>query len=564
MTETQKKGKKCVYNTCDAVTFIVVCCSLIMSIVCTLNTNKTWINKTLWAYSIPLRDSRWSVAAGKVVSVDRDSTISVGGGFSMYRDMKLPTKELYSNVKACGLSDFVGVAVFNGGLKASSYDFEDYVHDGDRFDLPLTKEEKLRTIDEVVCLDRSHVLVVGGGEILPVTVNYTFVDHSLKFKITAGQVFQFAAGYDSYPHIDTMGKDSFCVTFEGKSDDDSLYTFVGTLTGDAETASVGNPSIVKYSEKYSYHKITGLRHDDFVVVAAGKQVFHNHTHEAIMARYIHYNREAGTLSMGNWTTVPHASTTTFFAVDNLDESHMIIVYYNEFGNDGMIAQLMSFDPSSSSLTFGGNLVLRPSQGVTNLERLKMKILSPSRFGVFYDDIATVNSQSLSVVQAIMSDSGELRLVGSPILIVEARRQPWQFVYYDIAMLNFERFVLIESYSTGRDTYASVSLGVQKYMPIGITSESFFGGAKVNFGGLYYAPDGVTFTPGHAYYTDSRGNLIRGEPFGWNNPDMENSRYIVDRKNNVVLSTNNLIDIINTKHCFYLKFEMKMLFFIIIL
>ncbi|KAK8803304.1 hypothetical protein WA158_000998 [Blastocystis sp. Blastoise] len=532
---------KCVYNACDATTFIVVCCTLIMSIICTLNTNKTWINKTLWSYSIPLRDTHWSVDAGTIVSVNFDSTITVGGGLTVYKDLRLKTTDLMMNVRTCGLSDMIYLAAYRGGLKALSIDFEEYSHDDYEIELPLTKDEKIRDIDDIICLDRYHAVIIGGGELLPLTVNYTFVDHSIKFTIQTGQVFQFAAGYDAYPHSDTMGSEkSICVTFEGDSNDDSLYTFVATLSGEGASATFGSPTIMKYSEKYSYHQITGLRGDRFVVVAAGALVFHNHTQEAIRCRLIQYNKNTGTMTLGNWTNVPDASTVTYFAVDNFDDDDIVLVYFNEHGTEGMIAQKIEYSPSTESLSFGANFVLKAISGENSLERLKMKMLSPTRFGVFYDDIATENSQGLSFIQGIMTDDGEIEACGGEMTIVEARREPWKFVYYDIAMLSMERFVFVESYGTSRSNYASVSLGVQKFLPIGITSESFFGGAKVNFGGLYYAPDGVTFTPGYSYFTDSRGRFIRGEPVGWNHQDEDESYYINSREDNIIVSSSNLI------------------------
>ena len=47
----KEKGKKCMVNYCDALTFVVVCCTLVMSIICTMNTNRV---RAAPASSLPL------------------------------------------------------------------------------------------------------------------------------------------------------------------------------------------------------------------------------------------------------------------------------------------------------------------------------------------------------------------------------------------------------------------------------------------------------------------------------------------------------------------------------
>lgn len=79
----------------------------------------------------------------------------------------------------------------------------------------------------------------------------------------------------------------------------------------------------------------------------------------------------------------------------------------------------------------------------------------------------------------------------------------------------------------------------KMRAIGITSETVFGSATIQFGGLYIARSGKPFRPGYTYYTDNNGNLVRGRPFGWNNMDFGNF-YVNDREGKQILSTVNMI------------------------
>lgn len=508
---------------------------------------------------MPLRRAQDSIPAGVAVSIDFNSQITLGGGLSIYRDVHVDTNDEMTNVQTCALNDFVVIAAWTGNIRAFGIDMHDFAHTGDS------------VCDRVVSASLGHSSFHSGrqdpccrwcpscwwqqtldrrcqwgsschrqrhqkGAWACLQLHFWYATAILRFWFfILGVAYKFSSYDESYPHADTLGDDSICVTFEEA--DNQLYTFTATINGQGTGANVGAPTPIPYSEKYSYHGITGLSKDKYVVASCGPIIGQNFTGDHIRARLITVNPDH-TLKLHDWSVLNFTASSTFFAIDNLDDQNIVIVYYNEHGTSGMIAQHLAYDRSTDNIAWGTSVVLRSASGNTNLERIKMRILSPDRFGVFFDDVAATNSQGLVFLQGIMGHEGQLQKLGGSVPIIEARREPWSFAYYDITPLNFERFVCVESYGDNRRASVSLSVGDQKFIPLGLTTETLLGEAVINYEGLYYA-NANTFTPGYSYYTNSRGELIRGRPYGSNNQDYE-SYYVYDQRSNCIVSTNNLI------------------------
>ena len=534
-------AKKCMVNTCDAITFVVVCCTLIMSIICTLNTNKTWINKTLWAFSFPVRPrpGEETIPVGKAVSIGWDGNVIVGGGTTIKREAYTTRmNEQMRNLKTTHLNHFMAVAAYDGNIVAVPVRFDGVVDNLLIHPLPFTEEGKLREVSNIVTLTNTTVVVIGSNEILPVFVSWNFTpDHHLNTTFTYGKPYHFITGDYTYPHADVMSESRICVTYENA--DKNLYTFVADLHQTGIDAYFSYTTHVKYSPMYSYHGIAGFDQDSYLLIATGRLDNGTEVHDHWSIRAAIATVEGNTVTVHDWVQLFGSDTMDYFAVDNFDSHFAVLVYYNIQNGNALTGQLVQYDRVNQIPIFTSSIRLSRSLSSTHLERVSMKMLSPIRFAVFFDNIASSNSQGLSLIQAELTPSGGLVAIDNVFPIIESRRQPMTYAHYGVCSLNREMFVLIENYGDNRMGYLQASVGYMKMRAIGITSETVFGSATIQFGGLYIARSGKPFRPGYTYYTDNDGNLVRGRPFGWNNMDFGNF-YVNDREGKQILSTVNMI------------------------
>ncbi|KAK8790881.1 hypothetical protein WA158_005512 [Blastocystis sp. Blastoise] len=530
------KAYKCVYNACDAVTFIVVCCTLIMSIICTLNTNKTWINRQLWSYSFPLNHWDRDIPAGKAVSIGFDGTVSLGGGITINREaFSTPHDEMYGLV-VTGLNDFIAIAAYDGKIKAIPVHREGYVDDEAEYDLPLTQAEHIRYVDGIVTLSNTTVAVIGSNEIITCKVDYSLEAGHMSFHFSFGRPFHYVDGLYRFPHVDVMDSNHLCFTYEGG--DRNLYTFVATVYGDGDRAYLQGTPHVMYSPRYGYHGIAGMNSNNYIIVASGP--LNNGTEPTGYGniRACLVNFDGTSVKVNEWVVLRFTDTLDFFALDNFDDRFAVMVYYDYYRSNSLVSQLIEFDNKANTVKFISRTTIRKVSGAVNLERVSMKMLSRSRFGVFYDNVASANSQALSYTACELTSSFEIVPLDNSYPIITARHQPWSYVHYDIAALNYQDFILVESFGTNNRHFYQITTGHQKSRAFGIVTKSVFGQAAIQFGGIYTGYKNQ-FKPGYTYYTNANGDLIRGKPFGWNNQDFGNF-YVFDYETDTVMSTINMI------------------------
>ena len=88
---------------------------------------------------------------------------------------------------------------------------------------------------------------------------------------------------------------------------------------------------------------------------------------------------------------------------------------------------------------------------------------------------------------------------------------------------------------------------------GIAQSAKKGKLTVQFAGMFKVPGNRKLTPGRAIYTNSKGELIEGAPFGYVNRNF-GIFYEFDWRDNSILSNNNLVGIAVTKKKIYMKYQ----------
>ena len=76
---------------------------------------------------------------------------------------------------------------------------------------------------------------------------------------------------------------------------------------------------------------------------------------------------------------------------------------------------------------------------------------------------------------------------------------------------------------------------------------------IQFAGMFKVPGSRKLTPGRAIYTNSKGELIEGAPYGYVNRNF-GIFYEFSRADNSILSNNNLVGMAATTKKIYLKFQ----------
>ena len=105
---------------------------------------------------------------------------------------------------------------------------------------------------------------------------------------------------------------------------------------------------------------------------------------------------------------------------------------------------------------------------------------------------------------------------------------------------------------GRPATVQFHRGVVIPRMFGIAQSAKKGKLTVQFAGMFKVPGNRKLTPGRAIYTNSKGELIEGQPYGYANRDY-GQFYTESFSDNSILSINNLIGVAVTKKKIYLKY-----------
>ena len=482
---------------------------------------------------------------GMPVSIDRDGNAFPGAGITIYRNISIDTiNKKMTNAKIRELSFNVAMVVYDGGIDAYRFSFEGYAVSFNHLDLTPSLKGEVRRIDDVVRVSRERFIIVGNRELLPITARTTFANRQIKVEFFQGTPMALENDDDMWPHVDNLNNETFALVYENG---DKLYTRVGHWLGDGNTSSLQLDVETLATNRYEYHGVAGMDDSHFIIAATGRQFGVNGSFPIVTACLCTVQPNK-TVSFGEWISLGFTMSHNFFDMDNMGPSQVIMTFADAETN-GLKAVTMEYDRDQQRIFFGSTASIQTGGAVLHESSVDLRVLNREMFAVFYKDDAI---QSLMLVMCAITESNDIAVV-SPNYVVS---RPRGFMgrteyYYDLCEIDMGDFAIVEYQSTERERTVMIHRGDVRPRPFGIVSKVNKNSLMVQFAGMFQMPRGMNIIPGRAVLTNSYGDLVEGDPFGYENSNFGNF-YVESRKDNSILSGNNLIGIAVTKRKIYMK------------
>ena len=470
--------------------------------------------------------------------IDREGNAYPGAGTTIYRNVtaevpKYPMKHL----KIRDVDHWMTLAVYDGGATIFKTTWEGVSLEAEH----VTME--IKRVDDVVKIGRHRFIVVGDKKFLPLTVDVNRVDNKIVVKILFGKPYTMQNDDDEWPHIDNLTNTTFAVVYENGND---LWTRIGTWKGEGAGASLEVSDPISATSRLSFHGVAGMDDKHFIVAATG-----NHTEQgwSVVTACLCTIGDDGKVTIGDWVDLPWSSSHNFFDMDNMGRSRVILVF-SSFTDGSIHSVVLNFNREKNTISWGAQRTIQRGGAVLTWNRIDIRVLNEDSFAVFYEDNAI---QSLVLVTCALTWSNDIAITSPPYII----SRPWGpernvDFYYDLIDHGSMDFMIGE-YRTNRwGGMAMFHRGVVLPRMFGIAQKANKGKLTVQFAGTFKVPGSKKFTPGRSIYTNSRGDLIEGRPFGYATRNF-GTFYEEDRPTNSILSNKNIIGLAVTKKKIFMKF-----------
>lgn len=478
------------------------------------------------------------------MSIDREGNAWPGAGTTIYRNV---TNERIDynmyNVKVRELDWGMNLLVYDGGVTAMRGTWEGYELTVKREELPVTKKGETRHVDDVVAVRaRGRFIIIGSKEILPLQVNVERKDHRVvSITFNFGEPYALENDDDQYPHVDQLTNTTFAMIYENKND---LLVRTGTwVEGDKPRFELSNEKRVGL--RYDYHGIAGMGADAFIIGVTGREHTGNKTMPLLATCLC--TIENGDIKVGTWMRLPWMVSYNFFDMDNFGPNDVILAF-NDISNRGIKAVMLHYDRANKQIYYGAQATIQTGGAVLRENRIDIRILSPTSFAVFYEDNAI---NGLVLVLCAVTPSFDIVKMSPNYIISRSKGPEGGDYYFDLCESGWGDFMIAE-FRKGWDTRAMIHRGVVLPRMFGIAQRSNKGKLEVQFAGMFTVKRSQTLTPGRAVYTNSKGELIEGRPYGYVSRSF-GSFYEVSRVDGSILSQSNVVGMAVTKKKVYLKF-----------
>lgn len=483
------------------------------------------------------------IEEGMPLSLDNKGYAFPGAGTTIYRNVSIDTidREM-KNVKIRELVFNVAMVVYDGGIDAMMFQMDGYAMDTTHDTLKPTLNGNEREVSDVFRVSRERFIVVGSGELLPVTARVELQDRRLVVNFYQGTPLALDNDDDRWPHADSLDNDTFALIYENGY---YLYTRVGHWTGEGTEASLTLDSEQLATLRYEYHGVAGMDNRHFVIAATGRQYMVNSSMPTVRACLCTI-LDDNTIEFGTWKALDFTFSHNFFAMDNMGPDEIIMTFAED---SGVTAVVLRFDRTDNDIYFGSHEMIQTGGAILRENRLDLRVLNFDQFGVFYEDDAI---QSLCFVICEISSSHDIEVVSPTYIISRAEGQRFTNFYFDLCEIGAGNFAIVEYRDSGRDKTVLIHRGEIKPRPVGIATSVKTGSLKIQFAGIFKV-SGQQFTPGRAIYTNTKGELIEGSPFGYANSEF-GSYYVFSPIDNSILSSTSLVGIAVTKNKVYMKIQ----------
>ena len=484
---------------------------------------------------------------GTPVSINREGMAFHGAGTTIYRNItnEIITRSM-KNAKIRELDFNVALVVYNGGVDAFKFSFEGYAVDALHMDLPVTTEGKEREVDDVVRVSRNHFIVVGSRELLPLTavVTHDMEHHTETVSLTCGTKLVLENDDDMWPHVDNLSNSTFALVYENKNE---LYTRWVTWTGDGNGAKLELKEETLATIRYEYHGVAGMDDNHFIIAATGRQFNVSQSLPSVRACLCTIDN-SGAISFGSWVELPFSMSHNFFDMDNMGPNEVIMVF-SDADSGGITSVVLKFSREDNMIFFGAQEVLQTGGAVLHENKMDLRVLNHNTFAVFYLDNAI---NALALVMCDISEADDIVVISPTYIVSRARGFERSEYYFDLCEIGMGDFAIVEFSDSGPEKRVMIHRGDIMARMFGIVNKVKKNTLTIQFAGMFKVPGSRSLTPGRAIYTNSNGELIEGQPYGYVSREF-GQFYFESRSDNSIISGNNLIGLAVTKKKIYLKF-----------
>ena len=477
------------------------------------------------------------------VSLDRQGYALPGAGTTIYRNISIGTEgHEMINVKVRELDFNVAMLVYDGNIDAMVFGMDGYMIDVSQTPLTSTLSGEIRRVDDVVRVSRKRFIVVGSRELLPITASVSRQDMRLTVQFYQGTPISLVNDEDLWPHVDNLNNDTFALIYENGN---NLYTRLGHWTGSDVTPAITLGDETLATIRYEYHGIAGMDDNHFVIAATGRQYHVNDSLPTVRACLCTIT-DNNKIEFGDWIIMDFTISHNYFDMDNMGPDEIIMAFAEE---SGITAVVLGYDRDTNEIYFGSHESIQTGGAILRENRLDLRVLDYYTFAVFYEDDAT---QTLNLIMAEISTSNDIE-VTSPTYVIS---RPWgnrhSDYYFDLCETSGGDFVIVEYQNTGMQKNALIHHGVRRPRPVGIATKVQENKLMIQFAGMFKV-SGQKLTPGRAIYTNTKGDLIQGMPFGYANSEF-GSYYVFSPIDDSIISSTSLIGIAVTKNKIYMKLQ----------
>lgn len=325
---------------------------------------------------------------------------------------------------------------------------------------------KTFAVDHLIKLTESRLVLVGNLAMIPLTVTYTYDGKNYVIEHTYGQT-RMITTIDAdakFPHVDNLDNNTIALEFESNY---QLKAAVATWNKEGRDAfmSFSKAFVANADGVYAYHGVAGMNSNKFIIAATGER--NNGTgpiHEPHPIRCKVATVNNGEITFGDWELRWFSDSINWFALDNFNQHEALITYYDETEGNGIVAMAIFLDgPEATKVRYGGYTIIEHGGAAVSYQKITMRILSHSRFGVFFPDAS--NNGNLVFMMGERSSNNEITRAGANFVVArKGRRQQGGIFYFSIAAIDYKRFTLLDYFVSDKRKYSSLSIGYHMAYP----------------------------------------------------------------------------------------------------
>jgi len=495
------------------------------------------------------------VALGDVVSIGTDGMLKQGAGTTLYRHVQDIENITMYHLHTAVIGENIHIAQYDYQMLVTVVDPDtDAVIATKTIDLPTGVSGQHR-VDDILVLNGNVVLSLGSNEVIPARVwmegneiKYRFGNYSIPYSMATIQ-----------PEMMELNDTCVVISFYGRGN--MITVVAGCLTDEDDGLGMVWGPPLEYSVDYIFHDIVGLDSHKFIVVHARvpwfdlkdldpeeRQRVAMGPNPKVTDSTLHYGLgtvyDNLTVSVGPIKQILRDSF-GFMDMARLDSTTAVLTFINENLQNAMESILFKYDPVTDHLMVGGS-VTHKNGGGSGLKGglycfIRTRAFSATRFGVYYEDRASLGEAVLSMAE--VTPQGGLVLFG-PEFPLASPPVDFESSYYwaNLAPATSERFFVMESLTVrgkkGDYPHGSIHVGEVYPTALGIVTAQDNEHTTVTVDGIYKM-DANSLVPGKEYMGNSNGELIEGDYVGLVNSEAY-SLFVDNEKRNQILTTDSQV------------------------